>query len=292
MKRFAEWEKDLILLAYPTTQAKDIAAFLGRSTGTIHAFVSKSGISTPGKTSPENAGLSPKERAIQNDRRAREKKRSLGKCSDCTSLAELGSVFCNACKEKRRVKTHEERRLLKAMHKCLDCRKDVDNQIHARCDSCLAKHMHVNNAAYHERKLSKICVMCGKEAPAQGILNCKCCGKRKKVEESKVRKQLKDAAYAAYGGYRCNCCGESNPLFLAIDHINGDGARHRKLLGSDKNPASTRRIYQWLRRMNYPAGFQVLCHNCNHGKHLNGNVCPHNEDGGNSSVLWLWKLSS
>lgn len=83
------------------------------------------------------------------------------------------------------------------------------------------------------------------------------------------RKTVRDAAFAAYGGYECACCGETEPIFLAIDHINNDGAEHRKKEG--------RSLYHWLKKNDYPPGFQVLCHNCNVGKHINGGVCPHEQ---------------
>jgi hypothetical protein len=57
--------------------------------------------------------------------------------------------------------------------------------------------------------------------------------------------------------------------FLQIDHVNNDGAEHRKQLGRGGS-----RLYQWLRKHNFPTGFQVLCANCNRGKALLG-VCPH-----------------
>lgn len=81
-------------------------------------------------------------------------------------------------------------------------------------------------------------------------------------------KKLKDAAYAAYGGYVCACCGETEEAFLSIDHVNNDGAAHRKTM-------DRRKIYKWLARNGFPDGFQVLCMNCNHGKARNGGVCPH-----------------
>lgn len=94
----------------------------------------------------------------------------------------------------------------------------------------------------------------------------------REVAQAKQRhRSLKDAAYLAYGGYRCACCGETHPAFLSLDHLANDGCRHRKEIGRGAN------IYAWLRDNKYPAGFQVLCHNCNHGKHLNGGVCPHAE---------------
>jgi hypothetical protein len=81
------------------------------------------------------------------------------------------------------------------------------------------------------------------------------------------RQRDKLAAFAAYGGAVCNCCGESTVEFLSIDHISNDGAAHRKSGG--------KHIYAWLRRYKYPEGFQVLCFNCNRGRFVNGGICPH-----------------
>lgn len=67
-------------------------------------------------------------------------------------------------------------------------------------------------------------------------------------------------------GRSCACCGESIETFLAIDHINGGGNKHVKSL--------TTHFYQWLKNNHWPPGFQVLCHNCNQGKRING-ICPH-----------------
>lgn len=78
------------------------------------------------------------------------------------------------------------------------------------------------------------------------------------------------AAIVAYGGYRCACCGETEPMFLTIDHINSDGKRQRRQLGAGSN-----KFYDWLRANNYPPGYQVLCSNCNFGRYRNGGICPH-----------------
>lgn len=81
----------------------------------------------------------------------------------------------------------------------------------------------------------------------------------------RVRK-LREAAIQYYGG-RCACCGESRFEFLAIDHVNNDGAAHRKTVHAS-------RLIWWLRDNEYPEGFQVLCHNCNMAKAFY-DVCPH-----------------
>src|SRR3990167_4626766 len=83
--------------------------------------------------------------------------------------------------------------------------------------------------------------------------------------EIKKRLKLRMGALEAYG-MKCTCCGESELKFLAIDHINGGGRKHRKEIGGN--------FYQWLKINKYPAGFQTHCHNCNQAKGYYGE-CPH-----------------
>jgi hypothetical protein len=71
-------------------------------------------------------------------------------------------------------------------------------------------------------------------------------------------------------GGKCVCCGETEIVFLTVDHIEGGGNDHRRQLGG-----SSQNLYRWLIKKGFPDGFQVLCFNCNQGKHVNGGVCPH-----------------
>jgi hypothetical protein len=87
---------------------------------------------------------------------------------------------------------------------------------------------------------------------------------------NQARKLVKDKVYQAYGGYRCNCCGETERCFLTMDHIENDGAFMRKHVHGD----GAHTLYLWLRKNNYPAGFQILCWNCQWGKRTHG-ICPH-----------------
>ena len=89
-----------------------------------------------------------------------------------------------------------------------------------------------------------------------------------------ISKIDKHNAFIAYGGYRCACCGEIEPLFLSIDHINHNGSAMRKVHGKGPN------FYRWLRKNNYPAGFQILCMNCQHAQSRQMRqgdpvICPH-----------------
>lgn len=61
-------------------------------------------------------------------------------------------------------------------------------------------------------------------------------------------------------------------LFLSIDHINNDGHDHTWSTG--KRIAGVH-LYVKLLVAGFPAGYQLFCMNCNHGKRMNGGVCPH-----------------
>lgn len=94
------------------------------------------------------------------------------------------------------------------------------------------------------------------------------------MEENRVRSReywrgLRKLALQAYGR-SCACCGETMDEFLTIDHMDNDGAAHRRTLKTQGAG-----IWRWLRDNNYPPRFQTLCMNCNFGKHKNGGVCPH-----------------
>jgi hypothetical protein len=89
--------------------------------------------------------------------------------------------------------------------------------------------------------------------------------------------QLKIQTFEAYGGCKCVCCGESDPEFLTLDHINLDGGdQRRKESSSGKNWGwGGHHLFRQLRKNGFPPGFQVLCMNCNFGKTRNNGVCPH-----------------
>lgn len=95
------------------------------------------------------------------------------------------------------------------------------------------------------------------------------------AESAKTRRnqaKTKDLVYAAYGGYVCACCKETEPMFLSIDHIENNGAEERRS-GQYKGGGSP--FYGWLKKQGFPSGYQVLCMNCQVGKHRNKGVCPH-----------------
>lgn len=123
-------------------------------------------------------------------------------------------------------------------------------------------------------KVKKPCKFCGGfiRVGRSAALGGKCkCLEALKVEcetTKRAQRRARLEAFLHYGGPVCVCCGETELSFLAFDHINGNGAAHRRSVGAGG------RMINWMKRNGYPKIFQVLCHNCNCAKHYLGE-CPH-----------------
>jgi hypothetical protein len=71
----------------------------------------------------------------------------------------------------------------------------------------------------------------------------------------------RDAVLDHYGR-SCACCGSAEDL--GIDHVNGGGNAHRIALFG--RAAESTKMYRWLIRNGFPAGYQILCGPCNSSK--------------------------
>ena len=138
---------------------------------------------------------------------------------------------------------------------------------------------------------SKTCSRCGLELSPEGFYiitkangqrraaHCKTCNSQKykamydqdpgkyKAKSRERRDSLRAQVIAGYGS-RCSCCGETEPTFLALDHVAGNGNVERRR--GVKDCVLFLRVIQG----GFPAEYQLLCCNCNWGKHVKG-VCPH-----------------
>lgn len=90
--------------------------------------------------------------------------------------------------------------------------------------------------------------------------------KRNLQRRLRVR-ELRRSIIIKYGG-KCKCCGEAELKFLAFDHINGGGRKHKELVGQNE------KFLRWIVNNKYPSLLQILCHNCNQAKGAWG-ICPH-----------------
>jgi hypothetical protein len=96
---------------------------------------------------------------------------------------------------------------------------------------------------------------------------------RYKKAAKKHKEKMINEFFLRYGN-SCFCCGETNRLFLTIEHLNGDGAQHRKRLGRE----SADSIIRDIKKQGWPDGYATLCMNCNFAKWRNNGICPHEQE--------------
>ena len=90
----------------------------------------------------------------------------------------------------------------------------------------------------------------------------------------RIKDELQKIVYQAYGN-KCECCGEVEPLFFNIDHINNDGKKDRiRPSGKARDSLS---VLKLIIRENFPKRLRILCYNCNMGRERNNGICPHNK---------------
>jgi hypothetical protein len=93
----------------------------------------------------------------------------------------------------------------------------------------------------------------------------------KREYQRKYRRMVFRNVLEAYGS-KCECCSETEELFLTVEHLNNDGAEHRRKFKGD-----------WvtmmldIRSQGYPDTYTIRCYNCNSGRQRNGGVCPHKQ---------------
>jgi len=86
--------------------------------------------------------------------------------------------------------------------------------------------------------------------------------------EYRFKLKLQALKHYSYDTMHCAQCGYSEDIdALCLDHINDDGAHHRRGLGiggmtSVGNRAGTT-LYERLKALGWMPGLQVLCFNCN-----------------------------
>lgn len=116
----------------------------------------------------------------------------------------------------------------------------------------------------HTRKNNGLCAHCGNDKDTDMSLCNFCLQQARKY--TKRRKQICLDAY----GNKCACCGIDTFEFLCFDHVNNNGAEHRKTVPAGK-------IYRWMINNNFPNTMQILCFNCNNAKQFFGE-CPHTKE--------------
>ncbi len=189
--------------------------------------------------------------------------------------------------------TKELRKQRLANGLCAGCSRDKGNN-KTICDSCKEYNKQYQKQYQKKRRSrlieSGLCVICGKRLSRKNRKTCMECYRKytsiwadknrqykSRVLHQKINRKQRVIDY--YGG-KCLCCGELGLIFLTIDHIDENGAEHRRQISpkfKNRVPGGDN-FYRWLEDHEMPDGFQTLCYNCNIGKHRNGGTCPHNDN--------------
>ena len=189
-------------------------------------------------------------------------------CVDCGEYEPVDiKKRCNNCLKRR--KEYNKSSHLKCINNklCVRCGIDVSCQKYKICQDCRRKELAIKRQKYIDLGLCKTCGI--NEIRAEDKTICQRCFDRLKKNRKIRRHKLKIEIFEHYGN-KCNCCGESIVEFLTIDHVNNDGAEHKRML----NTKDSDRVYKDIQRQGYPDDYQILCYNCNYAKGIHGR-CPH-----------------
>lgn len=109
------------------------------------------------------------------------------------------------------------------------------------------------------RTNNHVCAGCKRE---KDLLRKKTIGITRNREKARdYNDRLKKRVFGHYG-MTCQLCGFSNMDALTIDHVNNDGAQHRRQLTGSRHGGGMM-TYRWLVKNDFPEGFRTLCQNCN-----------------------------
>lgn len=177
----------------------------------------------------------------------------------------LANPTCSKCGQTKTISDFPERAV---DYWCYDCRAAYATRAyHKKLAKFSAEGLQAHRRTINERQTARRKAKIAGMSPADE----RAWRDRTNADNLKRRQEVRDKVYKAYGGYRCVCCGETEPKFLSIDHINNDGAEHKRT----HRLRTSEQVYRWLARNRFPNGFQVLCMNCQWGKRNNNGVCPH-----------------
>lgn len=188
-----------------------------------------------------------------------------GLCLCCGDrVPKEGYKHCSECMVIFRNRYLEKKKKARNNKVCVYCHINKNMPGRLYCTACTVIYTKKAKERRDNNKVIGICTKCGQNNAVSGKVTCEECAKKGSVFNLKRKIILING----YGG-KCSCCGESEHAFLSIDHVNGGGGKHRREIGSSST------LYRNIIREGFPKTFQLLCHNCNHGRYINGGICPH-----------------
>ena len=216
------------------------------------------------------------EKCRMSAKKKNEKISSQGLCLWCRKLV-VGKKYCTDCAEIFRVRQIESRRKVKII---------ILKHYGCKCELCGINNPnvltidHINNdGRKHRIKIGNgttsgdliyrdliknkfpdnvrlLCWKCQKITYNEYVRN-KASTESRAINRRKNSAKMRLSAINACGGPVCKHCGDVDVRGLVLDHIDGNGKKHRASLAGDK----AQEMYKCA--IKHPEKFQVLCANCN-----------------------------
>lgn len=139
------------------------------------------------------------------------------------------------------------------------------------CRNCMDEAEEYGKALRKKCRRLKICIRCGNKSRL-GSLRCDTCSKVTNDRNRKRHRLVKTKVLTHYGknGFlQCcwNGCEVNDIDMLTLDHVENNGADHRKGYTKSGRGGGSK-LYDLLIRQGFPKGFQTLCANHNLKKHI------------------------
>jgi len=202
-------------------------------------------------------------KAYTDKRRADFRARSV--CICCGGLRVEGRTTCLPCSTRNDRSNEQRMDDVRSRGLCRWCKKVPAISGRRTCEPCVEIARDSNNRFRARRLSQNLCQRCGKNPRHQdGGKLCESC----RTWVRQLHRLQRQEVIERYGGV-CNCCGENNPYFLNIDHVNNDGGKHRRRAGGNRQA-----LLEILNTPYDPDRYQLLCSNCNGAKEHYGS-CPH-----------------
>jgi len=181
-----------------------------------------------------------------------------GICIACDSPIVHGRTMCRVQLREHQGRQAKRRRELREKGICEICQLPTNTDNYC-CEPCRIIRLEKQKLRTDTRKLNNQCIDCKKQKSEEEIYHsCDACRLKKKIKRQEIRRII----FGHYG-QKCNCscgCNVTNPNHLTVDHIENNGAEHRKQVGKSEF------FYRWIIRNNFPDDLQILCFNCNCAK--------------------------
>ena len=213
------------------------------------------------------------------------------KCRECQNPPSTNQSRCAICLSRNRARHAARVSKRKACGLCRCGKPQAAGR--PSCQSCLSKNLVAQRLRRNRVKNGLVCGSCG-SLPVDGKRLCQQCLELARINGVARNRRARNLVLDHYGR-QCAICVETIDAFLTIDHVNNDGAQHRK---ECTHGIGGNVLYRWLVRNDFPEGFQTLCYNCNCSKTRFGHKRSHTRrttDGipikcvecGRQSVPWL-----